>query len=112
MLASVEFPFQRCVDAVSAADVADYAADFWVPGIAGIGIRAARGFNTSQERETERYLNDMAALNVRRPDVYARATEEIPAMIEIIQVLLERGYATARWPSRRRRERVSREVTR
>jgi len=25
--------------------------------------------------------------------------------------LLERGYATARWPSRRRRERVSREVT-
>src|SRR5947209_2321142 len=26
--------------------------------------------------------------------------------------LLERGYATARWPSRRRRERVSREVTR
>src|SRR5438045_3115551 len=45
------------------------------------------------KRETERYLNDMAALNVRRPDVYARATEEVPAMIEIIQVLLERGYA-------------------
>jgi len=44
-------------------------------------------------RETERYLNDMAALNVRRPDVYARATEEIPAMIEIISVLLARGYA-------------------
>src|SRR6266705_355372 len=44
-------------------------------------------------RETERYLNDMDNLNVRRPDVYARATEEIPAMIEIIQVLLTRGYA-------------------
>jgi cysteinyl-tRNA synthetase len=44
-------------------------------------------------RETERYLNDMAALNVRRPDVYARATEEIPTMIEIIQTLLAKGYA-------------------
>jgi L-cysteine:1D-myo-inositol 2-amino-2-deoxy-alpha-D-glucopyranoside ligase len=44
-------------------------------------------------RETERYLNDMDALNVRRPNVYARATHEIPAMIEIIQTLLARGYA-------------------
>jgi cysteinyl-tRNA synthetase len=44
-------------------------------------------------RETERYLRDMDALNVRRPNVYAQATQEIPAMTEIIQVLLERGYA-------------------
>jgi L-cysteine:1D-myo-inositol 2-amino-2-deoxy-alpha-D-glucopyranoside ligase len=44
-------------------------------------------------RETERYLRDMDALNVRRPDVYAHATRETPTMIEIIQVLLERGYA-------------------
>jgi cysteinyl-tRNA synthetase len=44
-------------------------------------------------RETERYLNDMDALNVRRPNVYARATDEIPAMIEMIQTLLARGYA-------------------
>ena len=44
-------------------------------------------------RETQRYLNDMDALNVRRPDVYARATEEIPTMIEVIAVLLARGYA-------------------
>src|SRR5437867_6683850 len=43
--------------------------------------------------ETERYLNDMDALNVRRPTVYARATEEIPAMIEIISTLLKRGFA-------------------
>jgi cysteinyl-tRNA synthetase len=35
----------------------------------------------------------MAALNVRRPNVYVRATEEIPAMIEIIRTLLARGYA-------------------
>ena len=35
----------------------------------------------------------MDALNVRRPNVYARATAEIPAMIEIISTLLARGYA-------------------
>lgn len=45
------------------------------------------------KRETERYLNDMAALNVRRPNVYARATAEIPMMLEIISTLLTRGYA-------------------
>ncbi len=44
-------------------------------------------------RETARYLRDMDALNVRRPTVYAHATEEIPAMLEIIQTLLARGYA-------------------
>ncbi len=44
-------------------------------------------------RETERYLRDMDALNVRRPNVYARATQETPAMIEIVQTLIARGYA-------------------
>ena len=44
-------------------------------------------------RETERYLRDMDALNVCRPTVYARATQETPAMIAIIAALLERGYA-------------------
>ncbi len=47
-------------------------------------------------RETERYLHDMDALNVRRPDVYARATQETPTMIEIILTLLARGYAYER----------------
>ena len=44
-------------------------------------------------REIERFLSDMDALNVRRPDVYAYATQETPTMIEIIQTLLARGYA-------------------
>jgi L-cysteine:1D-myo-inositol 2-amino-2-deoxy-alpha-D-glucopyranoside ligase len=44
-------------------------------------------------RETERYLRDMNALNVRCPNVYARATQETSSMIEIIQTLLARGYA-------------------
>jgi len=48
------------------------------------------------KRETERYLHDMDSLNVRRPDVYASATQEIPTMIEIILTLLARGYAYER----------------
>jgi|SRR5579875_1962734 cysteinyl-tRNA synthetase len=44
-------------------------------------------------RETERFLKDMDALNVLRPDVYARATEQIPNIIEIILALIEQGYA-------------------
>src|SRR5579871_5154959 len=42
-------------------------------------------------RETERYLRDMDALNVRRPAVYARATDEIPRIIELAQTLIDRG---------------------
>jgi L-cysteine:1D-myo-inositol 2-amino-2-deoxy-alpha-D-glucopyranoside ligase len=44
-------------------------------------------------RETERYLRDMDALNVRRPDVYARATDEIPRIIEMVMGLVADGYA-------------------
>jgi cysteinyl-tRNA synthetase len=44
-------------------------------------------------RETARFLSDMDALNVRRPDVYAHASEETPMMIEIISSLLTKDYA-------------------
>jgi cysteinyl-tRNA synthetase len=44
-------------------------------------------------RETERFLRDMDALNVRRPAVYARATDEIPHIIEVVQTLVARGNA-------------------
>ncbi len=60
-------------------------------------LRKAREMGISWDelgrRETERYLSDMDALNVRRPNVYARATQETPMMIEIIQTLLSQGYA-------------------
>src|SRR5579875_1414784 len=63
-------------------------------------LRKARELNMAWDelgrRETERYLRDMDALNVRRPDVYARATGEIPTMIEVIQALVSRGYAYER----------------
>jgi L-cysteine:1D-myo-inositol 2-amino-2-deoxy-alpha-D-glucopyranoside ligase len=63
-------------------------------------LRKARELGISWDelgrRETERYLHDMDSLNVRRPDVYARATQETPTMIEIILALLARGYAYER----------------
>jgi cysteinyl-tRNA synthetase len=63
-------------------------------------LRKAREVGMSWDelgrRETERYLRDMDALNVRRPDVYAHATQETPTMIEIIQTLMARGYAYER----------------
>jgi cysteinyl-tRNA synthetase len=39
------------------------------------------------------YFAHMDALNVERADVYPKATEEIPKVIEIIRSLLAKGYA-------------------
>jgi len=44
-------------------------------------------------RYVDQYFADMDALNVQRADVYPRATEEIPKIIEIIQGLLAKDYA-------------------
>ncbi len=63
-------------------------------------LRKARELGISWDelgrRETERYLHDMDSLNVRRPDVYARATQETPTMIEMILTLLALGFAYER----------------
>ena len=40
-----------------------------------------------------RTLSDMRALNLRRATVYPRVSEHIPEIIELIETLLERGYA-------------------
>jgi len=45
------------------------------------------------EKYTNSYFEDMDALNVGRADIYPRATEEIPKMIEVIQGLVDKGYA-------------------
>jgi len=39
------------------------------------------------------YLKDMEALNVKRADIEPKATESLEAMFDLIQRLLERGYA-------------------
>ncbi len=48
------------------------------------------------DRETSRFQGDMAALNVRPPDVYPRATEEIAMILRIAETLLEKGFAYER----------------
>ncbi|HCP60171.1 MAG TPA: cysteine--tRNA ligase [Dehalococcoidia bacterium] len=45
------------------------------------------------ERYTRRYFEDMEALNVAPADIYPRATEEIPKILEVIQGLVDNGYA-------------------
>jgi len=39
------------------------------------------------------YFEDMDALNIGRADIYPRATEEIPKITEVIQGLVDKGYA-------------------
>ena len=39
------------------------------------------------------FLKDCATLHIQKPDIIPRATEEIPAMVELIQNLLDKGYA-------------------
>jgi cysteinyl-tRNA synthetase len=41
------------------------------------------------------YFDDMDALNIARADIYPRATEEIPKIIEVIQGLVDKGHAYA-----------------
>jgi L-cysteine:1D-myo-inositol 2-amino-2-deoxy-alpha-D-glucopyranoside ligase len=44
-------------------------------------------------RETAAYLDDMDALNVARPTFFPRATEEVPAMVELAGRLVDGGNA-------------------
>ena len=45
------------------------------------------------ETETRRYQQDMASLNVLPPDVFPRASGEIAKILDIIRVLMDRGFA-------------------
>ena len=56
-----------------------------------------RGIPISElaQEYTDSFFSDMAALNISRPDIYPRATEEIPKIIEVIQGLIDNGYAYA-----------------
>ena len=53
------------------------------------------GISTQEltERFVNRYFEDMDALNIGRADIYPRATEEIPKITEVIQGLIDKGYA-------------------
>ena len=60
-------------------------------------IARARIEKTTTEAVAEKYiaafLEDMDALNWRRPTLFPRATEEIPEIIKLISGLVEKGFA-------------------
>ncbi len=45
------------------------------------------------ERYTRSYFEDMDTLNVQRPDISPRASGHIPEQIELVETLIEKGYA-------------------
>jgi L-cysteine:1D-myo-inositol 2-amino-2-deoxy-alpha-D-glucopyranoside ligase len=63
-------------------------------------IRRARELGTTWDRlatkETALYEADMAALNVRPPDVFPRATQTIPKIVTLVRKLEAQGHAYQR----------------
>jgi len=55
----------------------------------------AQGLTYDQVAEAfiEEYEEEMRALNITPPHVYPRATQEIPQIIEMVEKLIEKGYA-------------------
>ena len=45
------------------------------------------------EKFIKEYFEDMDALNIKRADIYPRASEEIPDIIRMVQGLIEKGHA-------------------
>lgn len=60
-------------------------------------IRGANETGQSLNEYTKKYIDaffsDLKTLNIFRADVYPRATEHIPDMVRLIQILLEKGVA-------------------
>jgi cysteinyl-tRNA synthetase len=50
-------------------------------------------WHTITETYSAAYLEDMARLNILPADAYPKATESIPQIIELIQLLIDRGVA-------------------
>ncbi|MCH5160348.1 MAG: cysteine--tRNA ligase [Clostridiales bacterium] len=42
---------------------------------------------------TAQFMSDIDALNIKRPTVCPKATDNIPEMIEVVKALLDKGYA-------------------
>jgi cysteinyl-tRNA synthetase len=72
----------------------------WVMNITDIddkiirgAVAAGVGIDELTERYLERFLADAAALRMTTPDVLPRATAHIDRIVDLISILLERGYA-------------------
>lgn len=57
----------------------------------------ARGIPPAElaQEYTGRFFQEMDRLNVLRPDISPRATEEIPAVVDMVRTLIEKGRAYA-----------------
>ncbi|MCL2141215.1 MAG: cysteine--tRNA ligase [Dehalococcoidia bacterium] len=60
-----------------------------------IAKAAAQGISISElaEKNMASFMEDMDAINISRMDLYPRATEEIPQILEIVQNLVDKGFA-------------------
>jgi L-cysteine:1D-myo-inositol 2-amino-2-deoxy-alpha-D-glucopyranoside ligase len=58
--------------------------------------RDGEDWRTLGDRQTAYYLESLARINVPRPELYIKATEEIPAMIPRIAKLIETSHAYVR----------------
>jgi cysteinyl-tRNA synthetase len=60
-----------------------------------INKAAALGVSISElaEKNMAEFMKDMDALNISRMDLYPRATQEVPKIIEMVQGLVDKGYA-------------------
>ncbi len=66
--------------------------------VARVGERGDDGTLGDDEREVaatfiDRLLSDMRSLNLRRAEVYPRVTEHVPEIIDLVETLVEEGYA-------------------
>ncbi len=63
-------------------------------------IERAKKLNTTPKELAEKYIKayfeDMDKLNIKRADIYPRVTEEIGVIVEMIRVLIDKGYAYER----------------
>lgn len=55
--------------------------------------RANMDLNTYTERYTTKFLNDIKKLNIKQEEVYPRASENVEAMVHLVERLVERGHA-------------------
>ncbi len=53
------------------------------------------GISSSElsQKYVDSYFDDMDALNIERADIYPKATEEVPKIIEMVQGLIDKGFA-------------------
>ena len=60
-------------------------------------IRRAKEMGMSLQRlgeiYSDAYFEDMAQLNIKKPDINPRATQHVNEIIELIQTLIDKGYA-------------------